>query len=68
MGCGAYICLAIEYDANAVVPLLMITFEVLNPFVHTCAIEVVGYGLIFGELSLFKRLFITPTTSVDPLT
>jgi hypothetical protein len=94
VGCGACICLATEYDANAVIPLLMITFEVLNPFVHACAIEVVGYvvgsgdfieennnifgvgasmekslhGLIFGELSLFKRLFITPTTSVDPLT
>jgi hypothetical protein len=43
VGCGACICLTIEYDANAVIPLLMITFEVLNPFVHACAIEVVGY-------------------------
>ncbi len=90
VGCGACICLTIENDANAVIPLLMITFEVLNPFVHACAIEVVGSkdfieennnifgvgasmekssrGFIFGEFSLFKRLFITHTTSVDPLT
>jgi hypothetical protein len=94
VGHGAYIHLVTKYDSNAIILLLMIMFEVLNPFVQACTIEVVGYvvgfgdfikeknnisgvgasmeksshGLIFGELSLFKRLSITPTTSVDPLT
>jgi hypothetical protein len=35
---GACICLVIEYDANEVIPLLMIMFEVLNPTVQACAI------------------------------
>jgi len=68
-------------------------FEVLNPTIEACAIEVVGYvvgfgdsiekdnnifgvgtsmeesshALVVGELSLFKRLSISPTTCVDPL-
>jgi hypothetical protein len=44
VGCGACIHFAIEYDANAVIPLLTIVFEVLNPIVQTCAVEVVGFG------------------------
>jgi hypothetical protein len=94
VGRGAYIRLVTKYDSNAIILLLMIMFEVLNPFVQACAIEVVGYvvgfgdfikennnifgvgasmeksshGFIFGELSLFKRLSIIPTTSVNPLT
>jgi hypothetical protein len=70
----------------------MIVFEVLNPIVQACAIEVVGFGvgfgdsnekdnnifgvgtsmeeasraLVVGELSLFRRLYVTPTTCVDP--
>jgi hypothetical protein len=90
VGCGACICLVTKYDANAIIPLLTIMFEVLNPFVQACAIGVIGssefikennnifgvgasmekslHGFIFGELSLFKKLSITPTTSVDPLT
>jgi hypothetical protein len=67
----------------------MIVFEVLNPIVQACAIEVVGFGdsneednnifgvgtsmeepsraLVVGKLSLFRRLYVTPTTCVDPL-
>ncbi len=93
MGRGAYIRLVTKYDSNAIILFLTIMFEVLNPFVQACAIEVVrhvvgfgdfikennnifgvgasmeksSHGLIFGEYSLFKRLSITPTTSVDPL-
>jgi len=68
-------------------------FEVLNPIVQICAIEVVGFVARFGdsiekdnifgvgasmeessralvveEFSLFKRLSVSPTTCVDPLT
>jgi hypothetical protein len=71
----------------------MIVFELLNPIVQACAIEVVGFvygfgdfnekdnnifsmgafmeesshALVVGELSLFKRLYVTPITCVDPL-
>ncbi len=71
----------------------MIVFEVWNPIVQACAIEVVGFvigfgnfneedknifgvgsfmeesscALVVGELSLLNRLYITPTTCVDPL-
>jgi len=31
LGRGAYIYLIAEYDANVVIPLLMIMFEILNP-------------------------------------
>jgi hypothetical protein len=94
VGCGAYICLTFEYDANAIIPFLMIVFEMLNLIVQACIIRFVGsilkfgdfmkednniFGvnasieesscaLVVGELSLFKRLFITPTTCADPLT
>jgi hypothetical protein len=93
VGHGACIRFVAEYDANTIIPLLMIVFEVLNPTVQTCAIEVVGFvlgfgdsiekdnnifgvgtsmeesscTLVVGELSLFKNLFITPITCVDPL-
>jgi hypothetical protein len=93
VGCGAYIHLVAEYDVNAIIPLLMTMFEVLNPTVQACAIEVIGSIIgssdsieednnIFGvgasmeesshafvvvELSLFRRLYVSPTTCVDPL-
>ncbi len=41
VGCGACICLVVEYDANAVIHLLMTMFEVLNLIVQACAVEVV---------------------------
>jgi hypothetical protein len=49
VGHGACICLAAEHDANEVIPLLMIMFEVLNPIVQACAIKVVGYVTRFGD-------------------
>ncbi len=49
MGCGAYIRLAIEYDANAIIPLLMIVFEVLNPIVQAGVIQVVRSIAGFGD-------------------
>jgi hypothetical protein len=64
-------------------------FEVLNPIVQACAVEVVGFGdfieensnifgvgtsmeesscaFVVGELSLFKRLYVSLATCVDPL-
>jgi hypothetical protein len=93
VGRGACIHLASEYDANEVIPFLMIMFEVLNLTVQACAIKVVGFvakfgdsieknnnifgvgasmeesshALVVGELSLFKRLLVSPITCVDPL-
>ncbi len=94
VGHRACIHFVVEYDANAIILLLMTVFEVLNPTVQACVIEVIGsivgfddfieknnniFGvgafmeessraLVVGELSLFKRLFVSPTTCVDPLT
>jgi hypothetical protein len=34
--CEACICLVAEYDANAVIPLLMTMYEVLNLIVQAC--------------------------------
>ncbi len=72
VGCGACICFVAKYDANAIIPLLMTMFEVLNPTIQACVVEVVGFGdfieeynSIIGvdimciccwELFLFKRL------------
>jgi hypothetical protein len=93
VGHGACIHLVAKYDVNAVVPLLMILFEVLNLIVQAYPIEVVGsvagfsdfieednniFGVgasmeesscafVVGELSLFKRIYVSPTTCVDPL-
>jgi len=44
VGHGNCICLIVEYDANVIIPLLMTMFEVLNPTVQACAVEVVGFG------------------------
>jgi hypothetical protein len=49
VGRGACICLVAEYDANAVIPFLMTVFEVLNPIVQTCVVEVVGFVVGFGD-------------------
>ncbi len=38
MGHGACIRFVAKYDANEIIPLLMIMFEVLNPTVQACAI------------------------------
>jgi hypothetical protein len=93
VGRGACIHLVAEYDIIAIIPLLMIVFEVLNSIVQVCVEEVVqfvvGFGdsikednnifgvsafmeesscaLVVGELSLLMRLYVTPTTCVDPL-
>ncbi len=42
MGWGNVICLVIEYDAKAVIPLLMIIFDVLNLIVQTFTTQVDG--------------------------
>jgi hypothetical protein len=49
----ACICLVVEYDANIIIPLLTIVFEVLNSTVEACAIEVVGS--IAGLVILLKK-------------
>jgi hypothetical protein len=49
VGHGACICFVAKYDANAIIPLLMIVFEVLNPIVQACVVEVVGYVARFGD-------------------
>jgi hypothetical protein len=99
VGHGACIRLVVEYDANEIVPLLMIVFEVLNPIVQTCVVKSIGFVVMLlwilfdlvtllkktiiylvwvhlwksplltccWKLSLFKRLFVTLTTCVDPL-
>jgi len=49
VGCGACICLVVEYDANAIIHLLMTMFEVLNLIVQACAVEVVWSIIGFGD-------------------
>jgi hypothetical protein len=49
VGRGACICLVAEYDINAIIPLLMIVFEVLNYIVQACVIKVVGFGDSIGK-------------------
>jgi hypothetical protein len=49
VGCGVCICLVAEYDANGVIPLLMIVFELLNLFVQACVVEVVRSVTGFGD-------------------
>jgi hypothetical protein len=49
VGCGACIHLVAKYDANAIIPLLMTVFEVLNPIVQACGVEVVGFGDFIEE-------------------
>jgi hypothetical protein len=43
VGHGACIHLVAKYDVNAVIPLLMIMFEVLNLIVQAYPIEVIGF-------------------------
>jgi hypothetical protein len=40
---GACIRIVAKYDANAIIPLLMIIFEVLNHTIQTCAIEATSF-------------------------
>jgi hypothetical protein len=49
VGPGACIYLIVEYDVNAVIPLLMTMFEVLNLTIQACAVKVVGYVARFGD-------------------
>ncbi len=44
MGHGAYICLAAKYDANAIIPLLMTMFEVLNLVCSRSCWTIVRFG------------------------
>ncbi len=37
---GSIFCLAYEYDAKAVIPLLMACFDLLNPISLSCAITI----------------------------
>jgi hypothetical protein len=52
VGWGNVICLIIEYDAKAVIPLLMIIFDVLNPIVQTFATQVDGS---YVEVIVFEK-------------
>jgi hypothetical protein len=93
VGHWACIPIAYGYDANVIIPLLMIGFEILNPIVQACLVGVTrlvarfsdfieednnifGVGtfmeeslcaLLVGELSLFRRLCVTPITCANPL-
>ncbi len=49
MGCGVYVPLATKYDANAMILLLMIMFEVLNLTIQACAIKFVRFIVRFGD-------------------
>jgi hypothetical protein len=49
VGYGVCIRLTLEYDANAIIPFLMIVFEILNPIVQACIITVVGSIVKFGD-------------------
>jgi hypothetical protein len=49
VGRGVCIHLVIEYDVNAIIPFLIIVFEVLNHTVQACAIQVVGCIAGFGD-------------------
>jgi hypothetical protein len=49
VGCGACIRFPAMYDANAIIPLLLTVFEVLNPTIQACAVEVVGYVAGFSD-------------------
>jgi hypothetical protein len=49
VGCGVYIPLAREYDANAMILLLMIMFEILNLTIQECAIKFVIFIVRFGD-------------------
>ncbi len=84
-----YIPIAYEFDANVILFLLMLVFEMLNHIIQASVAIVVGFtdfieedhnifgvgtsmekfkcAIIIWELSLFKRLSITPTTCDDPL-
>jgi hypothetical protein len=48
-GHGACIHLVGKYDVNAIIPLSVIAFEVINSIVQACVIEVVGYVDGFGD-------------------
>jgi hypothetical protein len=52
-----YVNLYIRYDANAIILLVMTMFEVLNPIVQICAIEVVGFVARFGD-SIEKVIYL----------
>jgi hypothetical protein len=39
-----YIFFTSKFDANVIIPLLMMTFEVLNSIVQACVAIVVGFG------------------------
>jgi len=56
VGCRACICLATEYDANAVILLVMTMFEVLNPTIQACAVKVVG--LLLDLVTPLKKTII----------
>jgi hypothetical protein len=49
VGCGVYVPLATKYDANAMILLLMIMFEVLNLTIQACAIKFVRFIVRFGD-------------------
>jgi hypothetical protein len=41
VGCEDYICLAYEFDANVIILLLMLVFEILNCIIQVCVTIVV---------------------------
>jgi hypothetical protein len=49
VGCVAYIRLVAKYDVNAIIPILMTMFKVLNTNIQACVVEVVGFIAGFGD-------------------
>ncbi len=54
VGCGVYIRLVAKYDVNAIIPILMTMFEVLNTIIQACAVE----DLLVDLVTLLKKLII----------
>jgi len=41
VGCENYICVVYEFDANMIIPFLMLVFEILNRIIQACVAIVV---------------------------
>jgi hypothetical protein len=54
VGCEDYIRLAYEFDANVIIPILMLVFEILNCTIQECvAIVVWSYDFIEDDDNIF---------------
>jgi hypothetical protein len=57
VGCKDYVFLTSKFDANVIIPLLMMIFEVLNSIVQACVAKVVGFGdFIKKDNNIFPTL------------